>query len=318
LDGELARLKSGLDAQERRINDYKQGHLAELPEQLQANLAAVSGLDIELQTKQAALSAARERELVIQRALADLGQAQYGKNPGSMIPPPTLFTGSPEARLAALRQSLPSLEARYKPTHPNILKVRSEIARLEAQVGRGQPSDAARPQQPSASGYEGDLGTQLGLVRQEEARFERDQARLLRQVDLYKQRVEATARHQVALTTLSRDYELAREDYQALLKKRSEAGMSERLESRQQGEIFEVVDPPSLPGQPVKPQKIKLLAIAVVLGLMCGMALALALENADRSFTRRDDLEEALGLNVLATIPLVKAGGHGRGVTGGT
>lgn len=304
LDRELAEVKARLGAQERTINIYKEAHLGELPEQLQANLNALMRLQTELQTNQAALSAAEGRVLVIQQAIADFSQAQMAKNPGSVMPPPTLFAGPPEARLAALKQSLPSLEARYTASHPNVVKTRNEIARLEAELAHAGGRAAAPAQLEAAAGYGQEPVTQLAAVRAELERLKGDQQAILARIAFYQERVEATPKREQELAALTRDYESLQANYESLLKKRAEAKMAENLKDK--GEQFAIVDPPSLPERPFKPSGLKLFGLALFLGLGSGLGLVFGLEAADLTFKEVDDLEEYLRLNILAIIPLVK------------
>jgi succinoglycan biosynthesis transport protein ExoP len=303
LEKELAQTKARLQAQEQMLSAYKQRYMGELPEQLQANLNTLSHLQTELQTNQVALSAAEERALLIRKALADFSQmqieAQITKNSGSLIPPPTLFSGTPEERLAALKQSLPSLEARYTPKHPNVTKTRNEIARLEAELGRAGGGDKLQPV------YDRDLNTQLKVARAQIERLGREQEAVLGKIGFYQRRVEATPKREQELAVLMRDYETTQANYQSLLKKRSEAKMAESAESKQKGEQYRVIDPPNLPQRPFTP-RLRLFGIALFLGLGGGLGLAFVLEAADHSFRKLEDLEEYLQLHVLAMIPLVK------------
>ncbi len=303
LEKELADMKAKLEAQEQALSAYKQRYMGELPEQLQSNLNALTGLQTQLQTNQVALSAAEERALLIQKAMTDYAQAPaaaVGADPG-------LPAGSPEARLAALRAQLPSLEARYTEKHPAVVKARREIAALEAEVAPAPPEAAGEAAPPAgATGYERGMGPQLIQVRTAIEGLKREQEAIRRKIAVYQQRVEATPKREQELATLTRDYEMMQANYESLLKKRIDAKMAENLENKQQGEQFRMIDPPNVPERPFKPDLRKLFSLAVLLGLGSSLGLTLLLEYSDRSFKDVEDLEQYLRLNVLAMIPLVK------------
>jgi capsular polysaccharide biosynthesis protein len=83
--------------------------------------------------------------------------------------------------------------------------------------------------------------------------------------------------------------------------------MAENLERKQQGEHFKILDPARLPENPIKPDRNKILLIGCVIGLAAGLGLAWFRESLDKSFHTVSDLEEYLGISVLATIPNLKA-----------
>lgn len=309
LEKELTGMKVKLEAQENTLSSYKQAYMGALPEQLQSNLSALSALQTELQTNQGALSAAEERSLLIQKAVADFAQAPGASPVGGGVA--SLPAGSPEARLTQLRQALPSLESRYTAKHPEVVKTKREIARLETELSQApaaaDSSGGEEPQrQPSLAVADRGMSGQLIQVRSEIERLKREQDGVRRKIAYYQSRVELTPRREQELATVTRDYEMMQTNYQSLLKKRIDAKMAENLETTQQGEQFRMIDPPNLPTRPFKPDLAKIFTLAVMLGLGTGLGLSFLLEYIDRSFKDVEDLEEFLHLNVLATLPLVK------------
>lgn len=67
-----------------------------------------------------------------------------------------------------------------------------------------------------------------------------------------------------------------------------------------------VVDPANIPGGPVKPQKMLIVAVAGFLGLMTSLLLAFLLEYLDNTLKTPSDIERYLDLPVLAAIPRFK------------
>ncbi len=79
--------------------------------------------------------------------------------------------------------------------------------------------------------------------------------------------------------------------------------MAENLEQKQQGEQFKMLDPADLPVNPIKPDRNKILLMGGVIGLVVGFGLAWFRETLDQSFHTVSDLEDSLGIPVLASIP---------------
>jgi uncharacterized protein involved in exopolysaccharide biosynthesis len=68
-------------------------------------------------------------------------------------------------------------------------------------------------------------------------------------------------------------YEVLQESYRTLLTRAEEARTTEALERRQIGEQFRILDPPSLPGQPVGPSRLEASGAGAFAGLVVGLLL---------------------------------------------
>lgn len=65
----------------------------------------------------------------------------------------------------------------------------------------------------------------------------------------------------------------------------------------------QIIQAPQLPENPVSPNKKLNILIAFVLGLMVGVGVVLLLEYLDNTFKSREELEKALDLPIIGTIP---------------
>ncbi len=66
---------------------------------------------------------------------------------------------------------------------------------------------------------------------------------------------------------------------------------------------IQIVEPASPSDTPVSPKPVRNLIFGGLIGLVLGLGLALLLEQLDRRIKREDDLAEATGLTLLATVP---------------
>ena len=119
----------------------------------------------------------------------------------------------------------------------------------------------------------------------------------------YQSRLEAAPTRESELTALMRDYSTYSEQYRSLLSKNQEAKMSANLERRQGGEQFRLLDPARIPERPFSPNRPRILAMALAMGLAIGGGLIALLEYRDRSLRTDDDVMLVLALPVLAVIP---------------
>ena len=75
----------------------------------------------------------------------------------------------------------------------------------------------------------------------------------------------------------------------------------------QGGERFSILYPASYPDKPIEPQPLKIMAIAVVLGVMLGGAAALGREFLDRAVYDSRALQNEFAVPVLGEIPRITA-----------
>lgn len=71
---------------------------------------------------------------------------------------------------------------------------------------------------------------------------------------------------------------------------------------------FRTMEPAVLPLRPVKPNRLRLAILGVVMGLMLGLALVFLVEFLDHSLSTVEEVEQYLGLPVLVTIPRMDLG----------
>lgn len=105
---------------------------------------------------------------------------------------------------------------------------------------------------------------------------------------------------------LARDYSAAQKKYNETSEKLMEARQAENLEENQAGEKFTVVDPPHVPGKPVKPNRMAIILIGFILGLGAGAGLAAAMEFTDTTLRTAGDVRRLTGAPVLSAIPDVR------------
>jgi tyrosine-protein kinase Etk/Wzc len=79
--------------------------------------------------------------------------------------------------------------------------------------------------------------------------------------------------------------------------------LSERARERT---TYKIIEPARIPLAPFWPDRRKIVAMGVLLGLMLGGAAVFLGEMLDHSFKRIEDVQESLQLPVLATIPRIE------------
>jgi succinoglycan biosynthesis transport protein ExoP len=297
LESELEKAKRQIEQQDAQIQSFKQEHMGELPEQREANMRTLDGLRMQLQTISLALSAAKERKQLLDKAAAE-ARSMRAANPGQgqNIPPSI----DPRMRLRELEARLVELRGRYTDEHPDVIATHRQIDQLRAELGAGPGADKGKVDLLLPP----ELARALAEVDAEITRLNGEQGNIEKAIQVYQTRVENTFAREQQLLSLTRDYDVTKKQYQSMLDKKLEAQLSQSLERRQKGERFRVLDPANLPESPARPNR----ALLTFGGLGGSLALAIALPillwQLDTSFHQADDLQ-AHSVPVLAVIPQV-------------
>jgi succinoglycan biosynthesis transport protein ExoP len=123
----------------------------------------------------------------------------------------------------------------------------------------------------------------------------------LLQEALDKQKSEANdlAEKLVQYHILQHDAESNKQLYDGLLQKLKEAGITAGLRSSN----IRVVDPALVPTSPSRPQKARNILLALLIGLVGGIGLAIFREYLDNTVKSPDDIQALTGLPSLAVVP---------------
>jgi polysaccharide chain length determinant protein (PEP-CTERM system associated) len=320
LDTQLKEVRERLQNQERRVAEFKERNMGELPEQREANLRTLDRLQQQLQSAQETLRRANERRQLLTQTLAEVDQTG-GAVAGPVGSPNPSPAEAAAARLSVLKQELAQMQSRYNDKYPDVVALKDQIRALEAKVA-AEPAAAARETQAKATvAVAKKDGKELRAVPQNsyvqnllqqldqatiEARTSTDEVKGLRdQIALYQRRIENTPRREQEAAQITRDYESTRELFRSLLGKRGEAEMAADLEQRQQGEHFRIIDAAGLPDRPAGPNRFRLVLVALVLALgVSGIAVVIA-EHTDTSYRSAEEVRMLEMVPVLSTIPKI-------------
>ena len=128
-----------------------------------------------------------------------------------------------------------------------------------------------------------------------------------RQIGEYQNRVESAPVVEQELASLEREYTLEKARYADLNTRYQQARVAEDVVRKQGGERFSVLYPADLPKTPIEPQPLKIMAMAIVAGLVLGAAAALGREFLDRSVHDTRALQNEFEVPVLGEIPRIPA-----------
>lgn len=120
---------------------------------------------------------------------------------------------------------------------------------------------------------------------------------------------ESVPRQEQEQARLTRDTEVNERLYAMLLERLETARISHELEDSENKTKFKIIEPARFPLKPVKPDKIKLGLMGLLLGAMAGFGCIYLAEYSDQSFKRAEELKSFFDIPVLGSISLIAAEG---------
>lgn len=108
------------------------------------------------------------------------------------------------------------------------------------------------------------------------------------------------------LRSLNRDYANAQRKYSEIRNKAMEAQIAENVEEASKSERFILVEPPNVPDQPEKPDRVKLLAMGIAASFAMGAAALVGIEFIDGGVRGADNLAALINMVPLAVIPYIE------------
>src|SRR5208337_2348413 len=125
------------------LADFKKQYAGKLPIEEQLTIETLARLQAQLDVNGQAIARARQTIADLKApALAPAVAPEGEKSTASAVDPDLAHL---ETDLEGLKIKLADLESRYKPNHPDVVKTRDEIQRLEAQVKEQSAKSTAAP-----------------------------------------------------------------------------------------------------------------------------------------------------------------------------
>ncbi|PKM16916.1 MAG: hypothetical protein CVV12_01125 [Gammaproteobacteria bacterium HGW-Gammaproteobacteria-2] len=219
--------------------------------------------------------------------------------------------GQFRARLAELQSERDTLLLNYTDQHPDVVRVQHQITDLQEDLRREDArADTRLSETPTAldgsvsyNPLYGELKSKLADISSRSAaaisRIAAGEAMLAQEIE----RSGRIAASESSLAELTRDYEVNRDLYQDLLKRRENARVSMNLDAERRGLSFRIQEPATMP---LRPSGLRLLHVAgagLVFAMATPLVLLFVLIKLDPRVRTTLRIEREAGLPVLGTVP---------------
>jgi polysaccharide chain length determinant protein (PEP-CTERM system associated) len=292
IEAELARLAVQIQDVEGRIAQVKGENPGRLPEDLEANQRLYERTIESLRLAQRQASEAESDEAFYRQ------QATISPEHTERYDPT-----DPRRRVDALELQLAEFMSKgYTEKHPDVVALKQQLEEVKKiESGEGTTTEDGEATSPTQQSAEAER--RRAALRAASARGEME--RLQKQADDVQQRLAETPRVAERLTALQRDYEHLFKSFQDYSAKRLEAGVAANAERRQKGEKLRILESAVAPPEPTSPDRLLIVVVGLLLGIVVGGGVGVLLEATDSSFHTARPLQAALRLPVLAQIPAI-------------
>ena len=343
LDNQTMEAKRRLEEQEAKLSAYKLQHNGELPQQETALLATLARLQLNLQSIQESIERSEQSKMIVNNSLEaaqasltamteiaeQMSNSAVGQS-GALTP-----QGEPVLASERMERQLEQLRTRYTDEHPDIQALKALIPKVRQEEEADKRRLAAARAAAVAAAASGktaasepgsrmaadprllqmnqalirererveNLKTQAAALNKQIENLQTDRRRIADQLAAEQRHLQNLPVREQQLTSVMRDYEISKANYQSLLDKRLAAQMATDMERRQKAESFIIIDAARVPERPFKPDRPLLWGISAVLALFLGLAGALVREVRTNALLGEWELPKSVP--VLGRVPSI-------------
>ena len=313
---QLNQAKEKLDEIDKRRLEFMQQNINSLPNETQALIGQLAGLREEQKARISEIGRLNDQITANNKFIADLSKSNQQQTDEFIAqmtdPKSTAAYAELIKRRAELDSGKQALLTQYKPKHPDVIAVQSQIDSVQRQMDEMVEEHKRKVEEqrkrlearvdPRLTSYKGENDRLSGEVKRQQSLLDKTEA----DIASLEQRLNGVPNSEVGLEAINRDYQSAKAVYDQTVAQQTKAEQVADIAGRAQGESIAVIDPASLPEQPVAPKRPLLMLLGLVAGFACGVLLAAVME-LPRLFTVQtaEDAEHYTGLPVLVTVPML-------------
>ena len=318
LESRLQETRLRLEQQEDKIKRYKLQFGGELPQQEQSNLNRLQRLQEQIKNNSDSIARLQDRKVFMEAQISNMERnirAAENQNPYESVGSAAQASpGSLLSELAMRRKKLEELSEKYTPLYPAVVQARWEVQQLEEKIAKMRRSakntKGVSPPDLQTTNWEGTesarLRDQVAAIDLEIVALKRESANTARTIDQIQHKVERLPQREQEMISLSRDYDNIKKSYEELMAKKLDSQISQKLDEKQKGEQFQVLEPADLPKRPAKPNRLKVLGLALLASLVIGAGSPFALEMLDPTLRGSAEFKSFFDVPILAILPVIQ------------
>jgi len=305
IDRQVTEYHSKLTGAEQALKDFRSQHIDARPGTESAVAARIGTLQAAIEKSSLELKEAHIRKVSIEKQLS--GEAEVTASVSR--------EGQLVARVAELQTQLDALRLSYHDTYPDIVRLKNQVADLKEQVlQERQRREEVRNKVRSGDQPLVDDSVRINPIyqrlRSDLLSTNTEIETLSTRVNEYQKRMEeeiSRARRvhggEADLAELTRDYEVNRDIYQDLLRRREKARVSNNLNEDKRNLTVRIQEPAALPLQPSGLRFLHFVFAGLILGTLLPPGILQAWQQVNPWVRSPLLISDTLRLPVLSVIP---------------
>jgi polysaccharide chain length determinant protein (PEP-CTERM system associated) len=312
VEAQKAKLK---EIDDRRLRAM-QTNLSSLPSQTQALVSQSAGLREEQKARITEIGRINDQIAYLNRIASDLVKTNQQDIEAVIAqmqdPKGTQAYAELVKRKSELKAQKDELSLIFTAAAPEMKSVQKQLDEIQKQMDEMVEEHKRKVEEtrtrlegrldPRVNNYKGEVARLQGEAKRQQTLLDRAEA----EIASVGARINDVPGTQIELESIQREYQTEKDLLDKMMSQQENADTMAQVAERAQGESIAVIDPASMPQQPVAPKRPVLMLLGLVAGLACGIALAAAFE-VPRLLTVQtsEDAEHYTGLPVLVTLPML-------------
>lgn len=297
IDQQIAGYEQRLSISEQKLAEFKKANVGYMPDEK-------GNYYTRLQDAQGAVEKTRSGLNLAKQRLTELKKQLSGESP--LLDQSTYIN-----KLQLYESQLAELLDQYTEKYPDVLALKAKIAELKAnkntdqfvvQSGDNMATDF-NPVYQEMKVQLSKAGVEVQILRAQLTEQEMRVQKLKDSIDIIPE-VEAK------LVKLNRDYEITKERYRDLVKRRESASLAQNVGESTSDITFRVIDPPIIPTQPSGPKRLLLLIGALAFALATGLGWSYLRFMLQPTFFELNQVSEKTGMPILGAVGLYLSPAH--------
>ncbi|MBK8970408.1 MAG: hypothetical protein IPM37_03135 [Hahellaceae bacterium] len=294
---ESARLKTEISGIESNLQQLRDESFEYLPDQL-------SQTRDQLQARQDELRRIEGEVAFLESRSAQIRQ-QISQTDPYIITDRTDFgvLQDPRILLEKARADLKIALQTYTESHPDVKRLKEQVAELEGDISRGMKNRAqvvapTNPEYNRLVDQQNENDAKLAM-----SRATRDQLQAL--VSDASQKVIKNPEVTLKFNALLRDLDRAQKEYSDTKERLYQAQLAQSLEREQKGERFTLLSAATEPRLPDRPNRPGIVLLAIFFGFLSGSARIVISEARDNTIRTSKDVIQVFGSKPIGVIPVI-------------
>lgn len=294
LTQEVGNLKKDLENVENKVATYKQQNSDALPEHMEMHMSMLHQADLDIKEIDRDYKSTQEELRYLDVDLATTSASVKKNN----------AVGVSNTELKKAKADLELALALYKDTHPTVRALKRQIENLEKAV-TATVDEKSDKNDLESQFVLSKIRAQIESAKVRLSSLAQQKKSVLEKNNQLQAQVTQSPQVEKGLYTLTRDYDNAKSKYEEVKSKQLNAKIAENLEQENKAERFSLLEPPTFPESPIRPNRMKIVALGLVGALAGALAFAALLEILEGKLRGLDAVTAAINMRPLVAVPYI-------------